>query len=75
MPPRGQLGIGWVEGWRGEVLIALETGPDGHAAPRASARSVVAELAGAGACGDRQHRSRFSADQQVVQSYLQRGDL
>jgi len=21
------LGIGWVEGWRGEVLIALETGP------------------------------------------------
>lgn len=22
------FGLGWVEGWRGEVLIALETGPD-----------------------------------------------
>jgi Ni,Fe-hydrogenase III large subunit len=22
----GAFGIGWVEGWRGEVLIALETG-------------------------------------------------
>lgn len=25
--PENALGIGWVEGWRGEVLIALETGP------------------------------------------------
>lgn len=24
----GALGAGWVEGWRGEVFIALETGPD-----------------------------------------------
>ena len=24
--PENALGIGWVEGWRGEVLIALETG-------------------------------------------------
>jgi Ni,Fe-hydrogenase III large subunit/Ni,Fe-hydrogenase III component G len=24
--PEGAMGIGWVEGWRGEVLIALETG-------------------------------------------------
>jgi len=24
--PEGAFGIGWVEGWRGEVLIALETG-------------------------------------------------
>lgn len=22
-------GLGWVEGWRGDVLVALETGPDG----------------------------------------------
>jgi Ni,Fe-hydrogenase III large subunit/Ni,Fe-hydrogenase III component G len=28
-PPVGAAGIGWVEGWRGEVLIALETGADG----------------------------------------------
>ncbi len=28
-PPAGAAGIGWVEGWRGEVLIALETGADG----------------------------------------------
>ena len=26
--PQNALGIGWVEGWRGEVLIALETGAD-----------------------------------------------
>ena len=37
-----------------------------------SARSVVAELAGARARGDRQHRSGFSADQQVVQPVVQR---
>jgi Ni,Fe-hydrogenase III large subunit len=24
--PEGAMGIGWVEGWRGEVLIALDTG-------------------------------------------------
>jgi Ni,Fe-hydrogenase III large subunit/Ni,Fe-hydrogenase III component G len=28
-PPAGAVGIGWVEGWRGEVLIALETAADG----------------------------------------------
>ena len=28
-PPAGAAGIGWVEGWRGEVLIALEAGADG----------------------------------------------
>ncbi len=24
----GQLGMGWVEGWRGEIVVALHTGPD-----------------------------------------------
>jgi Ni,Fe-hydrogenase III large subunit len=24
------MGAGWVEGWRGEVLVALETGGDGR---------------------------------------------
>jgi Ni,Fe-hydrogenase III large subunit/Ni,Fe-hydrogenase III component G len=28
----GGFGLGWVEGWRGEVLVALETGPDGRVA-------------------------------------------
>ena len=28
-PPQGSRGVGWVEGWRGEVLIALEAGADG----------------------------------------------
>jgi Ni,Fe-hydrogenase III large subunit/Ni,Fe-hydrogenase III component G len=28
-PLEGSVGLGWVEGWRGEVLIALEVGPDG----------------------------------------------
>ncbi|HYR00681.1 MAG TPA: NADH-quinone oxidoreductase subunit C [Casimicrobiaceae bacterium] len=28
-PPPWRLGLGYVEGWRGPVLVALETGPDG----------------------------------------------
>jgi Ni,Fe-hydrogenase III large subunit/Ni,Fe-hydrogenase III component G len=28
-PEDGAFGVGWVEGWRGEVLVALETGPGG----------------------------------------------
>jgi Ni,Fe-hydrogenase III large subunit len=31
-PPSGRLGIGWVEGWRGDVFVALETGADGRIA-------------------------------------------
>jgi Ni,Fe-hydrogenase III large subunit/Ni,Fe-hydrogenase III component G len=27
--PEGR-GFGWIEGWRGDVLVALETGADGH---------------------------------------------
>ena len=27
--PAGSFGIGWVEGWRGEVFVALEAGPGG----------------------------------------------
>ena len=46
--------------------------PRRHDPPLPSARSVVAELAGARARGDRQHRSRLSADQQVVQPVVQR---
>ena len=29
VPLEGNIGLGWVEGWRGEVLIALEVGLDG----------------------------------------------
>jgi Ni,Fe-hydrogenase III large subunit/Ni,Fe-hydrogenase III component G len=28
--PSNAFGIGWIEGWRGEVLIALETGAEGR---------------------------------------------
>ena len=28
IPIDGSLGLGWVEGWRGEVLVALEAGPN-----------------------------------------------
>ena len=34
-PPAGALGIGWVEGWRGEVLVALESGAGRHASAAA----------------------------------------
>ena len=29
-PSAGAFGVGWVEGWRGEVFIALELGADGR---------------------------------------------
>ncbi|MSQ88784.1 MAG: Ni,Fe-hydrogenase III large subunit [Betaproteobacteria bacterium] len=29
-PPPGACGVGWVEGWRGEVLVALQAGPAGR---------------------------------------------
>jgi Ni,Fe-hydrogenase III large subunit len=29
-PPAGAAGVGWVEGWRGEVMIALETAEGGR---------------------------------------------
>jgi Ni,Fe-hydrogenase III large subunit len=29
-PPEGAFGVGWVEGWRGEVFVALEAGPGGR---------------------------------------------
>lgn len=28
-PPEGAFGLGWCEGWRGEVFVALESGPQG----------------------------------------------
>ena len=28
--PEGRWGFGWVEGWRGEVLVALQAGPGGR---------------------------------------------
>lgn len=31
-PPAGKMGIGWIEGWRGDVFVALETGPGGRIA-------------------------------------------
>ena len=30
VPLEGSVGLGWVEGWRGEVMIALEAGPEGR---------------------------------------------
>jgi Ni,Fe-hydrogenase III large subunit/Ni,Fe-hydrogenase III component G len=30
MAPAGQLGLGLIEGWRGPVMVALETGPHGR---------------------------------------------
>jgi Ni,Fe-hydrogenase III large subunit len=29
-PPAGAFGIGWVEGWRGEVFVALEAAAGGR---------------------------------------------
>ena len=31
-PAAGAAGVGWIEGWRGEVLVALEAGADGRLA-------------------------------------------
>jgi hypothetical protein len=68
---RAAFGIGLVEGWRGPCSSRwrpARAGPSAAATPR----SLVAQLAGAGARGDRQHRSRFPADQQILQPVLQR---
>ena len=69
--PRDGLGVGWIEGWRGPVLVALEAGRTADP-PLPCARSLVAELAGARARGDRQHRSRLPAHQQELQPDLLR---
>ena len=29
-PAEGAFGVGWIEGWRGEVFVALEAGPSGR---------------------------------------------
>jgi len=63
IPAPGAFGIGLIEGWRGPVLVALETGAAGHDRPLSSARSLVAELAGPRARHHRQHRARLPADQ------------
>ena len=70
--PDYAVGIGWVEGWRGEVLIALEAAAEPSPAAGSRARPFMAELAAARACGARQHRRRLSAHQQVVQPVVQR---
>jgi Ni,Fe-hydrogenase III large subunit len=66
------FGAGWVEGWRGEVFVALEWDGERGAnhPPLPRPRSLLAELAGARTRGHRQHRSRLSADQQVLQPQL-----
>ena len=28
-PPEGSSGVGWVEGWRGEVFVSLQAGSNG----------------------------------------------
>ncbi len=68
--PAQAMGAGWVEGWRGEIFVALEIGRRRPHRPLPLPRPVVAELAGARARGDRQHRSRLPADQQVLQPEL-----
>ena len=69
---RPRSASGSIEGWRGPVLVALDAGAGRRDPALSSARPVVAELAGARARDHRQHRSGLSADQQVVQPFLQR---
>ena len=69
-PAGAPVGAGWVEGWRGEVLVRWRLGADGRIRALPLPRPVVAELAGARARGDRQHRSGLPAHQQVLQPEL-----
>jgi hypothetical protein len=71
-PPPFRKSLGYVEGWRGPSPRSARVRARRHHPPLPSARPVVDELACARARGDRQHRSRLPADQQVVQSFLQR---
>ena len=61
-----------IEGWRGPVLRRARGGTGRHDPALPSARSVLAELAGARARDHRQHRPRLPAHQQVLQPGLQR---
>ena len=70
--PPFKLGLGYVEGWRGPVFVAVESGPDGSIRRCHPHDPSWSALAAYRARGDRQHRSRFSADQQIVQSDVQR---
>ena len=73
-PSRRHSRSGWAT-WKDgadRCFVALESGPGRIDSPLPSARSFVVELAGARARGDRQHRSRLPADQQVVQPVVQR---
>ena len=72
IPAAGACGVGLIEGWRGPVLGLARSGHRRHHPPLPSARSLVAELAGARARDHRQHRPGFPAHQQVVQPVLQR---
>ena len=70
--PRDYLGNRMIEGWRGPVMVALETAADRRHSPLSCARSIMAELAADRVRHPRQHRAGFSADQQILQPVLQR---
>ena len=60
---KGSWGIGLIEGWRGPVLRRARSRRGGKDPSLSSARSIVAELAGARARNHRQHRAGLSAHQ------------
>ena len=63
-------GVGWIEGWRGDVFVAIEIGSDGTISRCHCHDPSWQNWPAAGARDHRQYRSRFPADQQIVQSEL-----
>ena len=67
--PENALGIGWVEGWRGEILVALHTGKT--TASTGCTRTIRrGRTAGTGARDHPATSCRTSTDQQIFQSEL-----
>ena len=69
-PPPGVAGFAAVEGWRGEIVYWLQSGPRRRGQPLHGARPLVAQLDRPGAGGAREHRPGFPALQQELQPVL-----
>jgi len=67
--PENALGIGWVEGWRGEIMVALHTGKN-NGIHRLHPHDPSWQNWRCWSMRSSQHRAGLSADQQIVQPEL-----
>ena len=68
--PSDRCALSAVEGWRGEIIHWIRTGPDNHLRTLQDQRPLAQQLASAGRSGPGKHHCGFSGDQQELQSFL-----